>query len=240
MQIFIYGLIDPIDGKIKYVGATTKKYSDRVRQHIHEALKRKSRKSNKKNQWIKSLKEKGLEPVSCLFSVESEQTWKEKEKFYISMFREHLTNRNSGGSSLFLKGEKRSVESINRSAEAHKVPVIQLDKHGKFIKEWPSVKEAAAEFNTALTNISNVLNGVTHTAKGFRWIRKKDYRPNISFKQNKGFTLCKAVHNTTKEEILFDSLKDCGLYFNISNSWVSKSLNKDGKLLINDYTITKC
>lgn len=240
MQVFIYGLIDPTDGVIKYVGATTKKYTDRIRQHIHEATKRESRKDNIKNKWIKSLKQKGLEPIGCLLSIESEESWKEKEKFYISFFQEHLTNSNCGGSSLFLKGKNRSLESIQRSANAHKIPIIQLDKHGRFVKEWDSIKSAAKSLNTTSTNISNVLNGVTHTAKGFRWIKKKDYHPNISFKANQGFTLCKATHKVTKTEILFDSLKECGEYFNISNSWISKSLNKEGSLVIKDFIITKC
>lgn len=237
MMIYsIYGLIDPVDGKIKYVGATTKKVSDRSRQHIHEAVNgRKSK--NPKNKWIYGLKQKGLEPVPCLLQRCEEGNWKKAERKFIAMF-DTLLNIEKGGSSLYTKTQ-RSKESIERSAEAHKTPVVQLDKFGNFIREWESITGAANHYNTVMTNITNVIGGVTHTAKGFRWVKKSEYKPGIKFKKNKGFTLCKAVHQDTGEELLFESITECGKHFNVTNSWISKSLSMKGELVVDNYRITK-
>ena len=47
--------------------------------------------------------------------------------------------------------------------------ILQFDKEGNFIKEYPSLKFAANELNIDATSISKVLHGQYLTAGGFVW-----------------------------------------------------------------------
>lgn len=232
MQYNIYGLIDPSDGKIKYVGATMKKCSDRLRQHVYDSVS--LRKQSAKCKWIRQLKLKGREPVVCLLHVCNKENWKIKERYYIELFQTEY-NTASGGTGMVLK---RSKESIRRSADAHKIKIMQLDKYGNFIKEWDSVKEAANFYKTTSTNISNVLNGVNHTAKGFIWVKKENYSSDISFRKKKGSTPCKAVKGGIVH--YFDTIKACAKHFNRAGSGISRQLNDKGYYVIDGFKIVSC
>lgn len=48
--------------------------------------------------------------------------------------------------------------------------VKQYDKDGNFIKEWPSISEAARFYNIAPNNISRCCKGITKTCHKFMWI----------------------------------------------------------------------
>lgn len=48
-------------------------------------------------------------------------------------------------------------------------PVIQLTKAGEFIKEWPSIKNAANELNIHCTGIGVAARGKIKTSGGFKW-----------------------------------------------------------------------
>ncbi len=45
---------------------------------------------------------------------------------------------------------------------------------GKIIKEYKSIKEASIDLKTVSTNINNVLKGRSKSAKGFKWVYKKN------------------------------------------------------------------
>jgi hypothetical protein len=47
--------------------------------------------------------------------------------------------------------------------------VIQYDKQGNFIKEWPSVKEAAYSLNKTSSAITEVCNGKRKSIYGYVW-----------------------------------------------------------------------
>lgn len=53
------------------------------------------------------------------------------------------------------------------------VKIVQLDKNGNFIKEWPSMKQAAKEFGVTLSSISACCNGKSKTSKNFIWRYKE-------------------------------------------------------------------
>jgi len=55
-------------------------------------------------------------------------------------------------------------------AEVKKKRVLQYDKVGNFIKEWPSMKEA--EQTLGLYSISNACSGRNKTIGGFIWKKK--------------------------------------------------------------------
>jgi hypothetical protein len=47
--------------------------------------------------------------------------------------------------------------------------ILQIDKNGIIIKEWPSIIDAAKSFNIKAPNISRCLTGLRKTCKGFQW-----------------------------------------------------------------------
>lgn len=65
-----------------------------------------------------------------------------------------------------------SEETRKKIGESHKTPIIQLSKDGKFIKEWGSISEVAAFFNTSRHCIGHCVNGNRKTYKGFIFKRK--------------------------------------------------------------------
>jgi hypothetical protein len=62
-----------------------------------------------------------------------------------------------------------------RKSRSNQKAVIQMDKYGKFIKEFPSAAQAARETKIQHSDINKVCLGKGHTAGGFLWIYKSDY-----------------------------------------------------------------
>jgi group I intron endonuclease len=93
------------------------------------------------------------------------------------------------------KGIKASEESRKKMSESKKgrntgeknpnygcgKPVIQLDKKGNIIAEYPTASEASRVVGIELDNITSCCNGKTKTAFGYQWIYKKDYDPNKTY-----------------------------------------------------------
>jgi group I intron endonuclease len=81
-----------------------------------------------------------------------------------------ISGKNNG-----MYGKTHSDEVKLKLAEAHAVPIIQLDKKGNFIREWKSVKDAADSVNGARAPITSVLRKKTATSHGFVWVYKDEY-----------------------------------------------------------------
>lgn len=69
IPIYVYGLMDPRDGKIKYVGQSMGP-DERLSQHIYKARKSRIRRRSALHRWIrKLLKENALPQVVILEAV---------------------------------------------------------------------------------------------------------------------------------------------------------------------------
>lgn len=168
-KYLIYVLKHPITKKIRYVGVTTKSLNQRLSQHIYS----KKRIGTKVSKWIKKLSISKLNPIIELIEVCDSTNWEIREKYWISHFP-NLLNQHEGGKGIVINRNKTSIE---RSATAHMIPIIQLDKSGKFVKKWNSTKEAALYYNVGETAISNVLNykkSIKYSCK-FQWVKEEDY-----------------------------------------------------------------
>lgn len=71
------------------------------------------------------------------------------------------------------KGKKMSEESKNKMSKAKKVPVLQFDLDGNFIKEWGGLIDAARHFNGTSTNILRCCKGRFKQAYGYKWEYKQ-------------------------------------------------------------------
>lgn len=115
-----------------------------------------------------------------------DEDWKKHEQEWISTFKKwgiELTNSNSGGGGP-LKGIKRPKEfgekiskskiGVSRNPQevipatlAKQKPVIQYDKDGNYVGEYPSAKDAARAIGIHPNNFYDHLNGKYKTAKGY-------------------------------------------------------------------------
>ena len=142
----VYYLTDPTNSKTRYVGVTTYSLNKRLRDHCHPThLKQRTHKNN----WIRSLAEKGLNPViNALSCYSSENEMLKAEIYWIKLFKElghELTNSNDGGSgslnptkqtlikrSLALTGKKRTLETRRKMSEASKNrPPLSLESRAR-------------------------------------------------------------------------------------------------------------
>ncbi len=92
---FIYALRDPRTLEIRYIGKSDKP-THRLWYHVSNTRKEKNRKSN----WIKSLKAKGLRPILEIIDEVDKATWQAAESAYIIFYTEQgcdLVNGTLGG-----------------------------------------------------------------------------------------------------------------------------------------------
>lgn len=85
----IYGLTDPRNGQIRYIGRTANPET-RLREHIVA-----SQAGVLRNDWIKELRRAGEIPGMCILETVPESEVAETEKFYIGYFKmlgANLTN----------------------------------------------------------------------------------------------------------------------------------------------------
>lgn len=92
MNVTIYGLIDPRDNRIKYVGKTT----DLIRRLYRHCVEKEN---NFKYRWIASLKRLGLKPIPIILDFVPEETWEQFERMWIAELKNNhsLTNGTDGG-----------------------------------------------------------------------------------------------------------------------------------------------
>ncbi len=110
-NIFIYSLNCPITNNPKYIGKTNN-LRKRLRGHLKEHEK------TKKNNWIKSLRSKGLKPIMRIIDKVENSEWIFWEQHYISLYRSwgfDLKNMTDGG-----EGTKMTDEIRKKQSEARK------------------------------------------------------------------------------------------------------------------------
>lgn len=79
---YIYGLVDPRDGKVRYVGK-----ADDPQKRLKSHLREKDRKNKRKLLWIEELAELGLKPSITYLQEVGPEDWGENETFQIEFFR---------------------------------------------------------------------------------------------------------------------------------------------------------
>ena len=95
--MFIYVLVDPRDGDIRYVGASTDPHK-RYRQHVKDL-----RRSDYRTAWIKKLLRLGLQPILRMIQEVPSDVCDEAERYWIKTLRDlgcRITNGTAGGTGL--------------------------------------------------------------------------------------------------------------------------------------------
>lgn len=109
---FIYGLIDPRNQQLRYVGKTV--LAPQRRTDVHRLRARAEPHKRHSMAWILGLEREGLKPeIEILETIEPGGNWVEAEQFWIAYFRmvgANLCNHSAGGEGQ--TGVKQSPETI--------------------------------------------------------------------------------------------------------------------------------
>ncbi|RPH25972.1 MAG: hypothetical protein EHM93_19780 [Bacteroidales bacterium] len=201
MEYKIYCLKEEDTSEIRYIGVTIRELRQRLSQHIHTGKKKTGTRISK---WIQSLLNKGKHPVIELIEICDENTWEEREKFWISQY-DNLTNIHCGGKGVVID---RSKSSIQRSAVGHYKKVVQLDKNGNLIKLWDSASVAAEELEVGNTAILNAIKNYA----GCMFVKKSRWMFLDSFERNE-FKFMEYKSNKIKQNPeLFSTAKHVYMY----------------------------
>jgi hypothetical protein len=157
---YIYGLVDPRNDEIRYIGKTINPHS-RLDSHLLE-----SKNINIKNyrvKWLRKLIRLELKPKITFLRVCPSDEFEKYETEYIKIYSgNRLTNSDETG-----QGNKnRKREVLDRQSESMGRKVYQYDLEGNFIKEYRSVRTAAKELNLNHANIARCCNGISKHAGG--------------------------------------------------------------------------
>ena len=233
---FIYILIDPVTQQVRYIGKTNN-LKTRLREHCSSSC---LVKRTHKNNWIKSLLNKGLKPLIETIDEINESEWQFWERHYISLYKSwefNLTNSNEGGFGGTNPCEetrlKMSLQRKNKlKSQQHKENISKSLK-GKNV--WckgnnnPSKREDVRQrkrlkmlgrkvsVETRL-KLSQIRKGKTAHNKGKKgYLNLNTSKPVIS------------IDKFTQEKKYFSSIKEAAKYYNINTYNISNCLAKRQK-----------
>lgn len=113
---YIYGLCDPRDGRVRYVGKADNPQA-RMKGHFND------KRNCHRVHWIQSLVEKGLKPALVIIQKVAKEEWQEWERYWISLYAEagyELTNGTGGGDGVDSNvGRKRTPEHTAKMSAAN-------------------------------------------------------------------------------------------------------------------------
>lgn len=189
-KTYIYSLVCPLDGRVKYVG---KANDPKGRFRKHKSLGDVNKGDNiEKNKWIKSLLDKGLLPILEIIEEVGISEWKVKEKFYIKEYKDNgfeLFNICGGGNGTSFGNSGSFVGKPKRA-------VVCLNMDGSFVRSFDSAKEGC-EFLGC--KINDVLVGKRKKCKGYTWLYKEKY-DNFTEEELNSFILNVNTSNNGKNE----------------------------------------
>ena len=91
------------------------------------------------------------------------------EGLQINHLDENKLNNSLNNLSLVTHRENMNWGSLPEKFAKH---ILQYDKNGNFIKEWPSIKSIQRELGISISHISKCANGKKKSAYGFVWVFK--------------------------------------------------------------------
>jgi hypothetical protein len=165
-QVYIYALIDPRNGQIRYIGKANNP-NERYKNHFNSARDKNTHKRN----WINSIRKDGFRPELLIIDCVNIVEWQYWEKFYVSLYKYYgfdLLNYTAGGDGTtfgndgsFKKGniphnkgvsctqEKKNKISksligfISDYNKSKSKKIIQYDINYNLINKYASISEAA-------------------------------------------------------------------------------------------------
>lgn len=238
MKGYIYGLIDPRDEQIKYIGQTIKRVEERLREHI-KYVRNNPKVTNKRTTWIRKLDELKLIP-KCIILEEVEfdnyfefDFW---ESFYIQLFLQwgfELKNGTTGGKSGRFTAKRNPMSDDQK--ERQRKTLLEGFSSGRIKpknlgKKMSEEQKKKLSINTSFRRLSeDQIKKRTERNKGKK--RSDEQKENLRFgilkKQikNKEYRVIKAINIKTGEEFCGYMLKDLYLKTGVHTSYICRYLN---------------
>jgi hypothetical protein len=223
MKTYIYILQEPDTLLVRYVGK-----SNNPKRRLQHHLSNKDKNNSHSNNWIKSLKLKGLIPIMTVID-ETDKDWRLLEMYWIEQFKAwgfNLTNCTNGGEGAYGAGQWNNK------------PVSAYTKEGRFIKSFESQKQCAEHFKTSQGNVKMCING-----KNILLLKKYQIRlgkditdilPAPSYKKYE-WKNKPEVHWMSKpvkcneDNIEFNSITEAAEYYGILKTSINNILNGKAK-----------
>lgn len=165
-KISIYGLINPIDNTLFYIGQTKS-----IKRRINEHIKCYRSKNPYKDGVIKKIKKNGLLPELIIIDIASNITSANKlEIEYITkakLIGHKLTNLTDGG---------------GNTANSQKIYIFQYDEKGNFIKQYNSITDASEDNNISIGKLSVAVDQkINKSSGGYFWFTSKKLANEFTF-----------------------------------------------------------
>ncbi|NBR25278.1 MAG: hypothetical protein EBU08_16180 [Micrococcales bacterium] len=205
---YIYLLTNTQTGE-QYIGFTSQELEKRIKQHSYQ--------SSGCHLIKQAIRKYGMDAFKCTILEHSSST-KDNDRFlnvlepyYISKYNP-VYNMTTGGDG---KG------SVLGPRYKSRVPVVQYDMRGVYIKRWNSAKEAGNELGILSSSITHVCkqDHGSHCAGGFQWryaVENIQSLPSVVRKLGKRQVL------EVKTGYVFESVTAAALYANVSKSAIVK------------------
>lgn len=146
MIVAIYGLSDPRDGMLRYVGKTSGSVRRRLQCHVNDV--RRGRTYIPRHKWLKELLDAAVCPEIFVIEEVNADSWQEAEQFWISYFKFlgcRLLNATSGGDGLSeYKHTDETKIKQSKSALARYAKTGEREKTGIAVKAAFSTDEGKA------------------------------------------------------------------------------------------------
>lgn len=192
---FIYGLYDPRDNQLRYVGKANNP-ERRLDAHIREAKLEKRGQSSHKNNWLRKLLKNNLYPVLKILEEVDAKNWKKHEITWIETSRKNntkLVNSTVGGEGV--KGHKLTEEHKRKLGDSHKGQIAW--NKGKHHSD--ETKEKIRLANTGKKRSDELRRKISLINKGRK--RTEEFKENVRAR-NKG----QKASEETKEKLRQASL----------------------------------
>ena len=218
-KIWIYGLQDPRDNIIKYVGKS-KNPDKRYKNHLYHI----KHENTKKSRWIKKLLKLNLKPILVILKETDEFLYEYWEEFYIKKFLSegiNLKNYDEKGIGTASGMNQKTRQSISKKIGKH---IFQYDLDGNFLKEFSSLREAERILKIDHGNISKCLKGEYRHVHGFIFTFEKKVVSKIENKKSekKEVVEIDEFNNIIQQ---YESIADASKKCNIDASNISRVCN---------------
>jgi hypothetical protein len=215
---YIYGLVDPRNNKIRYIGKTIDP-KNRLSGHITES--KDISVINYRIKWIRKLISLDIKPKIVYLKVCSILEFVKYETEYIKIYSNNrLTNSDETGQG----NTNRKREVLERQSENSGREVYQYDLNGIFLKKFRSTRTAAYELKLSHGNISRCCNGIFKHTGGYIFKYDKKFVDKV-IKPNAIKKIVIEVDTDGLEINRWNSLMDCSRSIGIDNGNISRVCN---------------
>lgn len=193
--IYIYCLLDPFDGRCRYVGVSNDP-NRRLKRHFKYEDR-----NPYKFRWINKILKQDSYPILKILETVNKDSWGNRERWWIRFFRKKeqpLTNLTKGGEGTFgLKCPEEKKKKISESLMGHKVSEETKKRQSKVAKDRLKDSKNHSMFGKTMTLGQRKKLSESH--KGYVMPEIQKRKISESLKEN---------HPFRKYEITIEKIKD--------------------------------